>query len=801
MSFLIFIIPLNSSATHLIGGDIQVDQLSYGNGSGTYLITLKVFRDCTPGTYEIVDVSEVRLFSSTTNLVEEVIDMNDGLVNQQVLSLGDSCYSPDICVEQYIFQKVIEISDNPDGYYVIWSSCCRNELILNLSNPLDDGMAIYTDIPNPALTGGNSSPHFGPYPTYGYLCVNDQNQLIDFNISDPDGDSLVFSLVDCLDENYSKPFYNCGWALGYSVTNILGNAPPFTMTIDSQTGLITCYPTQVGVFVFSVLVEEYRNGIKIGQAVRDVQYQVLDCPTSSSPLILDFEGPSSSDTIIEGCAPGKVRVSRLDNQTDLEVDLIYYGSASYGIDYNSFPMSVTIPAGNYSVEIPIQGIEDTLVEGIENIIFLAEAQSEDCSLYEASSVEIFINDHYSIELNTTGDNILCKGDPATFVVEVIGGEPEYGITWEFGEHDSIVTFTPWEDGYFQVAVSDANGCITIDSAYVEITGEVEPNAGLDTVICFGTQVQLGGNLLNPTGPNGSSYVWQPPLLDSAGVANPTTQIWETTEFSVEVTSPDGCVETDYVRIEIYQTQIELSDTIICSGDSIQLSMDGNESASYLWNPSVGLSSDTIANPIAAPDDPITYSLITTSEYGCTSSDSLMINVHEALMMDITTQHESLACNGLELELLEQSGLGMDYVWIIGEDTTYSSSVGYGVIPYGGGEIQLLMLDSNGCKTTEVIQMPLEELSEYINVEVPNVFTPNNDGMNDVFKAEVNGNYTSCSEMKVYNRWGNLLFESCGHVINWDGFTTSGEKAPSGTYFYILTVGGEVFSGSLMLLRE
>ncbi|RMG83874.1 MAG: gliding motility-associated C-terminal domain-containing protein, partial [Bacteroidetes bacterium] len=68
-------------------------------------------------------------------------------------------------------------------------------------------------------------------------------------------------------------------------------------------------------------------------------------------------------------------------------------------------------------------------------------------------------------------------------------------------------------------------------------------------------------------------------------------------------------------------------------------------------------------------------------------------------------------------------------------------------------------------------------------EVPNVFTPNGDGINDVFRVKTN-NIVEFSG-KVYNRWGELLFEWVGDKDGWDGYTFAGEPVPEGTYFVIL----------------
>jgi gliding motility-associated-like protein len=185
-----------------------------------------------------------------------------------------------------------------------WDDCCRNNLITNLANPGGDGMTYYAQIPDPALwntttvngTNGNCTPDFGSYPTYGYFCLNNY-QEIDFNVTDADGDSLVFSLVSPLDQTNctGKPspssgfpygWSTCQWAPGsYGLNNILGNNVNPPMEIDPVTGIITCQVEITGVFVFSIKVEEWRNGVKLGEVLRDIQYTSAVCNFFDPPDI------------------------------------------------------------------------------------------------------------------------------------------------------------------------------------------------------------------------------------------------------------------------------------------------------------------------------------------------------------------------------------------------------------------------------------------------------------------------------------------------------------------------------------
>ena len=271
-------------ATHFVGGDFQVCQ----TGPNTFEVTLRVYRDCLPGNSTVISPTSVYIRDNVTNAQVGSSFSMGTVVSQTILTLGDSCYTPTgICVEEYVFVKTITLADNPNGYYLEWDDCCRNALIDNLNTPDNDGMTYYVQIPDPALAGGNCTPDFGSYPTDGYLCIG-FDQDIDWGVTDADGDSLVFSLINPFDEALGgpKPFPTCAWAGGYGLGNILGNVVQPPMSINSETGVISCHSEFLGVFVFSVMVKEYRDGIQIGEAVRDVQYKSLACVLDTPPQIV-----------------------------------------------------------------------------------------------------------------------------------------------------------------------------------------------------------------------------------------------------------------------------------------------------------------------------------------------------------------------------------------------------------------------------------------------------------------------------------------------------------------------------------
>ncbi|MFL5762889.1 MAG: gliding motility-associated C-terminal domain-containing protein [Bacteroidia bacterium] len=294
---------LSAFATHIVGGDITLKNL----GSNNFEVTLRFYRDCSPGTAAFDNPITLGAYDLVTNA--EAFQFNLPLISQTVLTLGDTCFTPTgICVEEGVFRDTINLPNNPDGYYFSWQRCCRNNIIQNITLPGSAGMVFYCEFPNPAIV--NSSPVFGSYPN-AYFCAGQPNTQ-DFSAIDADGDSLAYFLVTPLNGNASSgtpiptpsagPYSNINWQSPYSATDMVGGTP--VMSINPVTGILVAAPSAFGVYVFAVVVEEYRGGVKIGEVRRDIQYSVISCNTNQPPV---FSLPTlASYTVVAGdslCIP------------------------------------------------------------------------------------------------------------------------------------------------------------------------------------------------------------------------------------------------------------------------------------------------------------------------------------------------------------------------------------------------------------------------------------------------------------------------------------------------------------------
>jgi gliding motility-associated-like protein len=286
----IFMMVSFSKASHIVGGDITVKWV--GPSQNDFQIQVTLFRSCQSGSAAMPSDVTVGLYDLSTYVSMNSFSGFTRVVTPN-LPFGDACFTPTgLCVDQGIFTKNVTIANNTNGYFLSYDICCRNSGITNLASPTSDGMTFYCEIPDPGNTNtlNNSNPTWGIYPLDAYLCVNSP-KMFQFAVTDVDGDSLVYSLVEPLDDNTGTnpppafPYNPIGWAAGYGLTNMVGGASP--MVINQNTGMITAAPGLIGTYVFGVRVEEFRNGVKIGETRRDAQYEGLNCTSGNPPFFLN----------------------------------------------------------------------------------------------------------------------------------------------------------------------------------------------------------------------------------------------------------------------------------------------------------------------------------------------------------------------------------------------------------------------------------------------------------------------------------------------------------------------------------
>lgn len=290
---------LPSFGSHIVGGEFELLHIS----GTTYQLNMILYFDVlngNPGAFD--NTVNVEFYRKRDNFHMMTILLSNPS-RSRVSYTQPSCSHGELVTDRIVYSTVITLSpgqfNDALGYYISWQRCCRNYNIDNIYSgdpnigEVSAGQTFYLEFP-PVVKNGqtfiNSSPHLFP-PLNDYGCPY-RTYYVNFAGTDDDNDSIVYSLTTPLNTNSSTalpppspgPYPLVEWRPGYDLQHITGGSPDMQITKD---GFLTVTPTQQGLFVFAVRVEEYRNGEKIGETRRDFQMLVLDqCAHDDPPLIV-----------------------------------------------------------------------------------------------------------------------------------------------------------------------------------------------------------------------------------------------------------------------------------------------------------------------------------------------------------------------------------------------------------------------------------------------------------------------------------------------------------------------------------
>jgi gliding motility-associated-like protein len=285
-SFLLLLLFARSvQATHIVGGEMFYDQ----QGIGQYLVTLELYRDCSPSNTQgtgfdntawigVFTGNGVFLFTQSLNYTGEI--MVPVIIDNPCLSAP-----PNVCVATTSYEAVFSLPPIPEGYVLSYQRCCRTPSIVNLLSPNVQGVTCTISIPGNTIAT-NSSPRFSGYPPV-VLCLGD-TIIFDHSANDPDSDQLVYELftpyhggsfaVPAPTQPDPPPYQQVNWGAGYSAAYPLDSEP--AIQIEPSTGTITLTPTLIGSFAVGVMVKEFRNGVLLSEAIRDFKFDVVACETT-----------------------------------------------------------------------------------------------------------------------------------------------------------------------------------------------------------------------------------------------------------------------------------------------------------------------------------------------------------------------------------------------------------------------------------------------------------------------------------------------------------------------------------------
>ncbi len=355
-------------------------------------------------------------------------------------------------------------------------------------------------------------------------------------------------------------------------------------------------------------------------------------------------------------------------------------------------------------------------------------------------------------------------------------------SYAWSTSDNTQTITVTNSGTYSVTVTDSFGCEGFDTIVVTVLPAPIVDLGPDTSICIGDILTLDA------GP-GVSYSWLP------SGSTQTIDVTTSGTYSVTVTGANGCQGTDEITVTVVS---QMNATItpagpVCSNDSA-FSLTA-ASPGGTWS-GTGISLGGLFNPSVS--GPGTFEITYTIPDPCGNSDTVVITVYESPQLQIS--HTDETCIGASdgtAELIVNGGVQpYDIVWSNGESEDSIT----GLVP---GTYFALVTDLNGCIVSEtfIILGGIDDCYPS-HIVVPDIFSPNGDGENDVLF--VLGQGVRQLEFVIYSRWGEKVFETSDMSVGWDG-THRGKPMDTAVFAYYLRAifnNGEekIMNGDILLIR-
>ena len=328
-----------------------------------------------------------------------------------------------------------------------------------------------------------------------------------------------------------------------------------------------------------------------------------------------------------------------------------------------------------------------------------------------------------------------------------------------------------------------------------LTIKVHPNPEVN--IQTNSPVCENSNLLIQAS-GGSDYVWTGPnSLTGAGpvIELQNAQPGQTGTYSVQVITSEGCSKTGSVNVIVNPrpiANINLPEVNICEGAFINLTASGG--TVYQWSPASGLSASNLASPVVSPADSTRYEVIVSNNFSCSDTVYTQVNVLKNPVANAGPDQEIFLGQTATLSG-SVSGTAISFSWSPDHAISGIDQLQPDVNPLTDTSYVLTVESGVGCGN----DYDTVRVRVYKGIYIPTAFTPNNDGLNDVWRIPGLGIYKE-HEVLVFNRYGQVVFSTKSNQP-WDG-TFKGSAQPTGTYPYLVKIseGNILMKGLVMIVR-
>ncbi len=413
-----------------------------------------------------------------------------------------------------------------------------------------------------------------------------------------------------------------------------------------------------------------------------------------------------------------------------------------------------------------------------------------------ATASITLTQPTAMTVTATGPVADCSGAPINLTATVVGGTGPYTYSWApGGGTTATTTANPPATTNYTVTVTDANGCVKNATILIVVEPPLSVTVSGNTSACQGGTIHLTAS--GSGGDGIYSYKWLP---SNSTTNSLTFTASSTTNVTVELTDACGsAMATLVVPVSINPTPVVSFGADVTTGcapmcvalkNLTTLSSGGIDQ--WNWNFGNGDTSNS-ESPVYCFPDTGTYSVSLTavSDSGCSSTLKVlnMISVFQKPNASFTYSPNSV---GILNPLVQFNSTATGryplvyWNWNFGDGKDSVSSLLDPEHTYGDTGTycaSLVVMDQHGCTDTVTNCLVVNPIFTFY---VPNAFTPNGDGINDVFMPK--GSYIKSYEMYIFDRWGMKLFYSNDINVGWNGVSgKSGQISQEDTYVYMITV--------------
>ena len=397
----------------------------------------------------------------------------------------------------------------------------------------------------------------------------------------------------------------------------------------------------------------------------------------------------------------------------------------------------------------------------------------------STTVTFSINEPTAVNLTATSSSVLCNGaSNGSATVNATGGNGGYSFVWlpSGGNNSTAAGLTA---GNYTCNVTDANGCTASSSIIIAQPSPISINLSATQINCINSTANIT-TIVNGGTPS-YNFSWSP----SGSGQNPS--IGTPGAYTLTVTDANNCTQQQTVNVTgdliAPQASAGPNSTLGCLPNASVL-LNGSSSTpsiSFNWSGPNGFNSSSASPTISVSG---VYTLTVTNPLnGCSSADT--VEIFQTPGPNAAFSFTPASGNApLNVSFINASTGSSNYSWDFGNGSS-STNINDTSTYLSSGQylIMLIVSNSQGCLDTVTQQFTVYD--EFF-LSVPNVFTPNGDGSNDLFFIPNKG--LASLEVMIYNRWGLLMATINSPSGYWDGKTAAGD-ATDGTYFFILKATG------------